>query len=121
MHAAVRNTGTSCKVIAVIPLMALQSHARRLVFALCMGVISISLFSALRRFIPFYVLRQAGCPPVSRFPVVMLTYLPDTAVPFLALRRGNYACCNSRRRQAWHVKRRRAHHADDAMFEKHGL
>ena len=32
----------------------------RLVFALCMGVISISLFACLRRFIPFYVLRQVS-------------------------------------------------------------
>ena len=35
---------------------------RRLVFALCMGVISIALFSLLRRLIPFYVLRQARQP-----------------------------------------------------------
>ncbi len=71
---------SGCLVVNDLPIPLAPPSGRRLVFALCMGAISISLFSALRRFIPFYVLRQAGC-SYACLSIAIPLFCPDAAVP----------------------------------------
>ena len=62
VHALLHNPAHLTNTLLATLLTLLRPVRCRLVFALCMGVISIFLFSVFRRLIPFYVLRQARCP-----------------------------------------------------------